>query len=77
MAAERIEAVIAQALALRKLRYTPDSRLIADLGMDSYDVVSLIIEIEAMLDTEFDEDTQVFFIEGSLGQICERLAAQA
>ena len=74
MSAERIEAVIAEALALRNLSFTREARLIADLGMDSYDVVSLIIEIEAVLDTEFDEDTQVFFIEGSLGEISDRLA---
>jgi len=77
MGAERIEAVIAEALALRNLSFDREARLIADLGMDSYDVVSLIIEIEAVLDTEFDEDTQVFFIEGSLGEISDRLAQWA
>jgi acyl carrier protein len=75
MDAGRIEALIGEALALRKFRFTRNSRLIADLGMDSYDVVSLIIELEAVLGTELDEEVQAVFVQGTIGEICQRLAA--
>jgi acyl carrier protein len=70
----QIEAMIAAAAADRNSSYTPRSRLIADLGMDSFDLVRLIIDIEAALDIELDEATQAFFAEGSVREICARVA---
>jgi acyl carrier protein len=61
-------------LALRSLAWTADSRLVDDLGMDSYDVVSLILDLEAVLGRELDEALQVVLIEASVGEICARLA---
>jgi acyl carrier protein len=75
MDASQIEALIGQALALRNVRFTRDSRLIADLGLDSYDVVSLIIEIESQLGTELDDEVQAVFVQGTVGEICKRLAS--
>jgi acyl carrier protein len=74
MDASQIEGVIGQALALRNRRFDRDMRLIADLGMDSYDVVSLIIEIESVLGTELDDEHQALFVQATIGEICQRLA---
>ena len=72
------KAEIAQALdnllRLRNVSYSMGSRLIDDLGMDSYEVVALMIELETILDRELDEGMQVFFAESTVGEICARLA---
>ena len=66
--------MLASALALRNLPFRAEGRLMDDLGMDSYDVVSLIIEVEAAFNAEFDEEIQVLFAEATMGEICARLA---
>ena len=74
MSKAEVAGVLASALALRNLPFRAEGRLMDDLGMDSYDVVSLIIEVEAAFNAEFDEEIQVLFAEATMGEICARLA---
>lgn len=62
-------------LRLRNRAYSSSSRFIDDLGFDSYELVGLMIELEAILDIELDEETLVFFAESTMGEVCARLAA--
>jgi acyl carrier protein len=61
-------------LKLRNRSYSGSSRFVADLGFDSYELVALMLEVEAILDTELDEAMLVFFAEATMGEICARLA---
>jgi|HubBroStandDraft_4_1064222.scaffolds.fasta_scaffold772853_2 acyl carrier protein len=74
MSKAEVAEVLTSALALRNLPFRAEGRLIDDLGMDSYDVVSLIIEVEAAFNAEFDEEIHVLFAEATMGEICARLA---
>ena len=69
-----ISKALGQALAARGLPWREDGRLMGDLGLDSYALVALIMEVEEALGTEFDDATQVLFAEASLGEICARIA---
>jgi acyl carrier protein len=53
---------------------TPDSRLVGDLGMDSQDLVGLVLEFETVLNRQMDEDLLMVFIDFTVGEICARLA---
>jgi len=62
-------------LTLRGMTFSPASRLIADLGLDSQDLVAIVLEFEAILGRELDEDILTVFVNSTVGEICTRLAA--
>jgi acyl carrier protein len=61
-------------LARRGVPYSASDRLVADLRMDSQDLVSLVLEFEIMLGREMDEATLATFVDLTVGEICARLA---
>ena len=69
-----ISNALGQALAARGLSYRHGSRLMSDLGLDSYALVALIMEVEGTLGAEFDDAAQALFAEAPLAEICARLA---
>jgi acyl carrier protein len=74
---ERIDVVQAftEALDRRGVVYAENLKLVEDAGMDSYDLVSVILEMEEVMDVAIDDDTQMLFSEASLSNICDRLSS--
>jgi acyl carrier protein len=61
-------------LTVRGFRFSPGCRLVEDLGMDSQALVSLVLDVEGVLERELNDNTLSLFIECTLGQICTHLA---
>ncbi len=72
---ERTEVVQAftEVLERRGVAYAEPLRLVEDAEMDSYDLVSVILELEELVDVAFDDDTQMLFSEASLAKITDEI----
>ncbi len=56
---ERVQAIIAEKLAISADQVTPEAAFTTDLGADSLDTVELIMEFEKQFNIEIpDEDAQ-------------------
>lgn len=54
---EKIDKIIKDQFGENNASYGENTRLIEDLGMDSLDLVELVMAIEDDFDTEIDDDT--------------------
>lgn len=72
---ERNEVVktFSEVLERRGVAFAEGLNLIEDGEMDSYDLVSIILELEELMDISFDDDTQTLFGAGDLSRICDRI----
>lgn len=73
MSSDRIVELLAAMLEVRGLSYSPSSRLIADLGLDSQDLLGMVLELEATLDRELDDSILLMFAQAPLGDISAAL----
>jgi acyl carrier protein len=66
--------VFAKLLELRGVSYSPNKLILVDLGLDSQDLVGLILEFERILDQELDDSMILMFAQSPLSEISERLS---
>jgi acyl carrier protein len=71
--AERAYEAIVGFLVGRGMIVSRATRLVEDLGLDSQDIVHLILEVEAALGGELSDNALVLFVECPVGEICSRL----
>jgi acyl carrier protein len=63
-----------EVLGRREITFAEGLNLVADSELDSYDLVSIILELEELLDLSFDDDTQMLFGAGDLSRICDHIS---
>jgi acyl carrier protein len=66
---EKVREVIVDCLCVDEVDVTMDSRLIADLGADSLDLVELLMDLEEEFDIEVPDDEAEKF--KTVGQVVE------
>jgi acyl carrier protein len=54
--AEQVRAVVSDSLCVRIAQVTPESRLVADLGADSMDMLQLLLRLETEFEIELDDE---------------------
>ena len=69
-----INEVFERVLKIRGISYSPNSRLVEDLGLDSQDLLGMVMELETILDRELDDTTLLMFARSPLGEISARLS---
>jgi acyl carrier protein len=74
---EVIARLVDKLLLARGLRFTAQSRLVRDLNLDSIDVLTFIIDLEAQLECTLDTPTQLALIDACVGDIPAILASRS
>ena len=71
---EKIQGMLAESLNLPLEKITPDSKIVEDLGADSFDAVELISRLEDEYNvTVEDEDVESMVTVGDLVNMVEKL----
>ncbi len=77
--AQMVKNLIAEEMNIEREKITPDTRLVQDLGLDSFDVVSLVTLLEAELGQDLDEEklTQLVTFQDVVQLVMQQLKAQS
>jgi acyl carrier protein len=68
---------LTEILEQKGLVFAENMTILEDTELDSYALVSIILEMEEAMNVTFDDDTQILFGESPLSKICDHLSTLA
>lgn len=74
MSQERIVSAVADILLARGVTFTPELKIVQDLGWDSQELVTFLFQCEDIIGRDIDGETITIAVEGNLRQLCSQLA---